>query len=920
MGVNGLDRSQKSDSSERSFPAQHEAQKSASSWLGKVVSLISFKWMGAYFSSSADMDDSKKEQGVHDRDVVSKVGAELENSYEDDSGIESDLDADPFSDSSDDELDFEDDDQFFDAVQDMGTTNTLKADSQQTESSKINDLPTKEADIILNPPAVDMSPFIPASAEENQQRMHEQLELLYQCKAPMLEQVRPFLELYQCELLRGELDMEVFEEHLEKIGRYFKEVHYLFEFGVLSEETLQKTLHRFIEVVPEQTLVKLLDSRFTCETFQSEMRGLVTGLVTHALRNRSESGEWSELIHAKDLKLLKIIDQTEVFKSKALGELIALNPALVGSREEAKSSLEATFLSQMRSDIDQVTKDVGFTHLHQRLESLDIQQVERLLQKTQLTKTEQSRLDEALDVVCLGKKALLDLQLGLGDRWAIDSLMLAKGWSDQEHFQSFMKLLKIDAIRDDRIDLMQLKLMQKTHEDHVSHPVVVIEGAGPSGLLTALTQFQAGARVSVFEARSTQYERPQIVRLDRKWMQTLKFYLGEKYFELFDREHGSGRMEPDGFGHIVIKRLEDRLHQRLSELNAWVNNPEKLDRKAFYVLNDLEETPQKGKFFVTASFNKGSAPDRGKLDASSEQEVVRQPVDVLICAGGKNSPLCTKFLEPQVFSQEKIYGVASWSLDKKINARQTPVFAHFRNTLLCDDILSNTFSDKVKTAIGTESVIYQGCEPSVQNSLDQACVKLETFKSELNDVVVQTRTFENDGLIYIGMEMPEPVLRYFNDIETSIAKNDEYTGKNIMRLLQQCWFQTVADQYRLHEMGVNETMMDRKFSVVFPLTLHRLEEETVVKKGYNSSVVITATGDAKASPHFMSASGLTGAREDIRHLSLMTECMASAPEGGLSQDQLIKKVEEDRLQVSGFISGQGIPFWYKATHGKILQR
>src|SRR5262249_22288884 len=126
-----------------------------------------------------------------------------------------------------------------------------------------------------------------------------------------------------------------------------------------------------------------------------------------------------------------------------------------------------------------------------------------------------------------------------------------------------------------------------------NHPRVGIEGAGPTGLLLAITQFEAGSNVSLFEKRSGLYDRSQIVRLDTKWMAMLKFYLGEQYYKLFLDENHKGVVREDGFGEITTMDLEAVLNIRLNELISMLE-PKDQSQLEIFAAHDVKQITHPG--------------------------------------------------------------------------------------------------------------------------------------------------------------------------------------------------------------------------------------------------------------------------------------------------------------------------------------
>ena len=64
----------------------------------------------------------------------------------------------------------------------------------------------------------------------------------------------------------------------------------------------------------------------------------------------------------------------------------------------------------------------------------------------------------------------------------------------------------------------------------------------------------------------------------------------------------------------------------------------------------------KHQYVVVADYN--AKYDSGK--SKSREPTKRFPVDILICAGGKNSAVRNNFFNHAPVTNEKVYGVATW--------------------------------------------------------------------------------------------------------------------------------------------------------------------------------------------------------------------------------------------------------------------
>lgn len=93
----------------------------------------------------------------------------------------------------------------------------------------------------------------------------------------------------------------------------------------------------------------------------------------------------------------------------------------------------------------------------------------------------------------------------------------------------------------------------------------------------------------------------------------------------------------------------------------------------------------------------------------------------------------------------------------------------------------------------------------------------------------------------------------------------------VEKAISKAWFQTVAQSYGLDSSLGGHKKVNDSFAATFPVQQHRVKKNVVEKQSGSHKVVFTAAGDAAASPHFMTASGLTGAREHVLQLQNHTE-------------------------------------------------
>ena len=137
---------------------------------------------------------------------------------------------------------------------------------------------------------------------------------------------------------------------------------------------------------------------------------------------------------------------------------------------------------------------------------------------------------------------------------------------------------------------------------------IIIIGGGPTGLETALhcteNVLATGGLVKLYEARDAfhsggaTFERAQIVRLDARWIATLRYHLGTRFEDIFipafgETEAYTGNTLPSqGFVEVTIKDLEDALHLEVSKMRSMGLIEYYTDSKARYDLNTKSLTKQ----------------------------------------------------------------------------------------------------------------------------------------------------------------------------------------------------------------------------------------------------------------------------------------------------------------------------------------
>ncbi|WOG26018.1 hypothetical protein [Endozoicomonas sp. 8E] len=704
-------------------------------------------------------------------------------------------------------------------------------------------------------------------------------------------------------------------QDLEKLEQHFKETRQPIAYEYLVTEVIEEIVHSFRERLPQDEYFDLLST--WSDEYKPDREQVLAGLLRQIFFNAtverpSIHGRPRDLVLEKSYRFIQDMSRHQGLKAR-----FDLTSRVI--------HLE----TQFHKDKAQVCRKLD--RLSAEVTELDLEGIkERLKAGEELSQKEGQLIAES-------RRVLLDIQLTAGRRWDLNLLSQPEQWSGQkDYLVKLLKIQEIGTLRGQQIDLAQLDWLIKQHDDARTHPRVAIEGAGLTGLMLALSQFEAGANVSLFEKRSSEYDKVQIVRLDRKWMDMLKFYLGEHYHELFgEGGEGNGIVHPDGIGEIATDRLEEVLHDRLAELIARNNEqtsdsevPSSLERIVAFELERIE--PGEEGYQIRARYN--PAYDSAQLSKTKDytpgRALKHRSVDMLICADGKNSRLRGRYMTDHLFSFAKPYGVCSWEFNKgkafsKKSRTNRVGLVNFERKkgeelqLVRDELVGdwknvvkkgkalpnqkqNTFQDFREMVVFNKD-FHQHFNKLLTGELFFLRQPDESIKSavvpedlaELErltlDQGMQTRCFENKDLVYIGMELPEPFDQYCKKLEDEILQKelsslgsrlDPLTAegavkkaKEGVKMVQKAWFQAVAHYYgidRSTSLGATSDKMNQKFASVFPLSQQRVKQNVVTEKAHGHNLAVTVAGEAAASSHFMTGSGLSGARENILHLQNFT--------------------------------------------------
>ncbi|WOG26017.1 hypothetical protein [Endozoicomonas sp. 8E] len=542
---------------------------------------------------------------------------------------------------------------------------------------------------------------------------------------------------------------------------------------------------------------------------------------------------------------------------------------------------------QLSADKTNVRKTLN--RLSAEVTRLDVDKIrERLKAGENLTKEEGQ-------LIAKSRRALLDIQLTAGRRWELSILSQPEQWPGQQNtLTKLLKIQEIGTLRGQEIDLAQLDWLIKQHDDARTHPRVAIEGAGPTGLALALSQFEVGADVSVFDNKSTEHDKGQVVRLDLKWMDMLKFYLGEHYYELFaEGEESKGIVRSDGLGEIAIQHLEEALHDRLNELRQRNNQtheddePSSLERMAAFELEGVESGEQGYK--VRARYNPAYDQQAGAKHDTLEEAVVHRPVDMIICASGKNSRLGNKFLRDGMDNYGRSYTACSWEgkQGEELTNQGLNTFQDFKKTV----VFNKDFHQHFKEQLYRELQMLKDSDDPIRNAVfpeDLAELERQTL-----DKGMQTRCLENKNQVYIGMELPNPLDGYCHklkrDIRDQLLKRSTSGSdpthsqeafqratkkalESVKKVVHKAWLQAVAHYHGIDQsIGATSDKINHHFTSVLCTRHQRLEQNFAIREAHEHQLAVTAAGETAVGDHFMLDSGMSGARENVLSLQDFTD-------------------------------------------------
>ncbi len=805
--------------------------------------------------------------------------------------------------------------------------------------------------------------------------------------------VQEFFEAYQAlELVDpGGWEIHTLYDIVGKVRSHFRNTHQA-EFLHDARHKIYTELLEALSDANPRLYRKKLRNAFAGRAESALIAGIGSTIVEKSTRT-SRTGDLVDLITLRELTLYK--DFLPHMKRGAGGDN--------NLQDKLKKELDEVYSSEEFSKSNELFKSIDLNEVEKNLKEVDVlkQNVNRsrdnlskLLKQTaagsagaalqeniekareklnsdlKAEKAGHVKMSASLHIIGRAREQFHHINSTLGRRWSADVLRSPE-FCGEANSARYRKLERLESLAHPLFHHQQLERIKERHDEKPCHPRVVIEGGGPVGLMLALKEFEAGADVTLLEKRDAHFNRPQIVRLDNQWVNDLRYYLGEQFDELFNSESGTGRLQDDGSGHIVIYALEDALHNRLSELIALAEQRPAserktggapLQRRVAHTVKRVQRAEEAGgKYRVTSEYNPKYDPtltDADKAGKSGESYTVE--ADILICAGGKGSPTRDQFFNTAPHTLDETYGVASWQ-DRAINNEGQKSFPAIRAVIPITSDFQKVFrshlnevlnpvsgtvgsclsetarhelsgilglsSHDLKKAYESDKESYKSDDSPAGIREDEVRVKLfenadnSNFRWEhfvgidkelkkCQDEVCRLRTFENKELVYLGMKMPSAIARWINGVDIGLknkSKISDHDREEIKRAIVESWFQSVADHKGYSaRLNLRPHMINSKFAAVFPVTQDATSTHHTVVSGENSEsdLTVLAVGDAATSPHFMSASGLSGGRET---LNIAREYTLTVANGG-DTDEALRQVHSQAVDIEEFVLGKGTAF------------
>ena len=425
--------------------------------------------------------------------------------------------------------------------------------------------------------------------------------------------------------------------------------------------------------------------------------------------------------------------------------------------------------------------------------------------------------------------------------------------SKSTEFTSLKTVITLANLQDIQIDLQLhhslFKLHKKNREKLNSDKrKVVIQGAGPCGLLAGIKSYLEGMDVTIVEKRSGDYTRRQIVSLDPLWVAELQWLLGTEFNNLISEGHG--QMTADNVLEVSISELERVLKGRILDMIDYhMGNDNTPSLKLLYntELTKIKKPLQSGYNFRARVINKKTLLEKDL------------PFDIVVFAGGASDRVREKYLDMAIPHTRPIdYTVAIWNKRyvKGQVSRQRKNYSAGLSTTKYRNFLAGTYKK-----LGEDLIDSYAIQMDVKH-------RLLAILSQVHwDENVDFREFDNRHQIYIGAELPS-TLSYLRErltglINDTVDSDQKSELENFLKTVDKSTLRIIATMWEISE---KEFRIDKRSSATFTLVQRAVRLPARIVRLKDSQAIFSVVGDDMVSPHFFSGTGLTSGRDSVNNL------------------------------------------------------
>lgn len=433
------------------------------------------------------------------------------------------------------------------------------------------------------------------------------------------------------------------------------------------------------------------------------------------------------------------------------------------------------------------------------------------------------------------------------DLASLDSIYIE---NDDPNYKKFVEMTKPGSS-----GIMEQRKLNVTSDK----PRVTIVGGGPVGLLSAIEAYQNGAKQVVLVEARPDYSRQVVLRIDQEHLERIKNIVGVDEFrklidngviqpfsdEISKNPHGASKMNPDG---SITGKMAIRIQNLEKILASAVENIAKQDPQAFKVLYGYKFEAEDG--------HKVTSDGRQKLVLKKENTKGRGPntieleTDWLVGAdSGSSQVKRLGGIETDLVSSRSYAGIAVYK--NPDSNRFAP--GTYEITKLSEFYKSDLDGYKgYMKSLGFSDLELEGkgLDEAVKRKNPSVTIDGMTHAQKLDELLPRTRLFIMNDVIQIASEFSESQWKNLNPGDNQSVDRMKQYYKDI---LAKHFGPTVADNFELVK-GLNMSS--------FPVELERSKNFWQEVQGGRKNLQVFVIGDAAASTHFFTGSGVNRGFDD----------------------------------------------------------